>query len=179
MESSYLHFRTYSSLFLLLLLLIISFRCTTAAATVGSTVGGGQEEEAQQLQEQLHMEAKAQKTPIIETVKRMFSFPTTLPQTSTSYWSKFNSLIKQCKAYFSPPTLDFRDSQEAQGKEEGAGEKVKEAMIKSLDKSKEAMEDSAKSAAKLAGDAVQKTKNKVKRTFSFGDKDSGHHAEEL
>nr|XP_016491213.1 PREDICTED: uncharacterized protein LOC107810893 [Nicotiana tabacum] len=126
------------------------------------------------------MEAKSQKTPIIETVKRMFSFPTTLPQTSTSYWSKFNSLIKQGKAYFSPPTLDFRDSQEAQGKEEeGAGEKVKEAVIKSLDKSKEAMEDSAKSAAKLAGDAVQKTKNKVKRTFSFGDKETGHQAEEL
>ncbi|OIT02711.1 PREDICTED: uncharacterized protein LOC109227352 [Nicotiana attenuata] len=181
MESSHLHFRTYSSLFLLLLLFIMSsHNSTTAAAAIG-TVGGGQEEEAaQQLQEQLHMEAKAQKTPIIETVKRMFSFPTTLPQTSTSYWSKLNSLVKQGKAYFSPPTLDFRDSQEAQGKEEeGAGEKVKEAVIKSLDKSKEAMEDSAKSAAKLAGEAVQKTKNKVKRTFSFGDKDSGHQAEEL
>uniref|UniRef100_A0A3Q7GW19 Uncharacterized protein n=2 Tax=Solanum lycopersicum TaxID=4081 RepID=A0A3Q7GW19_SOLLC len=108
----------------------------------------------------------------------MFSFP----QTSANYWSRFESLIKQGKAYFSPPTLDFRDSQEAQARAEGGaapGEKVKEAVLKSLDKSKAALEESAKSAAKLAGEAVSKTTNKMKRTFSFGDRDPGHQEDEL
>ncbi|KAJ8557780.1 hypothetical protein K7X08_004546 [Anisodus acutangulus] len=162
----HLQLRSYSSLFLLLLLFIISFHYT-----IGSTVGGGQEEEEkQQLQEQLlHIEEGKSKPPIIETVKKMFSFPTSFSQTPTSYWSKLESLFKQGKAYFSPPTLDFRDSQEAQDREEGVA--LKEAVLKSLDKSKATIEESAKSAAKLAGDAMQKTTNKLKRTFSFGDRE--------
>lgn len=144
--------------------------------SIGSAGDGQEEEEEQQIQEQqLHITSK---TPIIETVKKMFSFP----QTSANYWSRFESLIKQGKAYFSPPTLDFRDSQEAQARAEGGaapGEKVKEAVLKSLDKSKAALEESAKSAAKLAGEAVSKTTNKMKRTFSFGDRDPGHQEDEL
>ncbi|CAN4098052.1 unnamed protein product [Withania somnifera] len=157
--------RSYYSLFLLLLLFIISLNYSFGS------VGGGKEEELKE--QQLHMKSR---TPIIETVKSMFSFP----QTSTNYWSKFESFIKQGKGYFSPPTLDFRDSQEAQTREKGGapGEMVKEAVLKSLDKGKATMEESAKSAARLA---VHKTKNKVKRTFSFRDKepDPGHHADEL
>ncbi|MCD7470978.1 hypothetical protein HAX54_011235 [Datura stramonium] len=175
---NHLHLRSSYSLFLLLLLFIIYFHYT-----IGSVKGGQEEEEQQQQQQQLIQEQQLHmksRTPIIETVKRMFSFPTnSFPQTSTNYWSKFESLIKQGKAYFSRPTLDFRDSQEVQAREEtgAAGEKVKEAVLKSLDKSKAAIEESAKSAARLAGDAVQKTTNKVKRTFSFGDR--GHQADEL
>ncbi|KAK4719085.1 hypothetical protein R3W88_017423 [Solanum pinnatisectum] len=171
---NYLQLGSYYYLFLLLLLFTISFHYTIGSA------GDGQEEEEQQIQEQQHH--MKSKTPIIETVKKMFSFPTSFPQTSANYWSRFESLIKQGKAYFSPPTLDFRDSQEAQARAEGGaapGEKVKEAVLKSLDKSKAALEESAKSAAKLAGEAVQKTTNKMKRTFSFGDRDPGHQAEEL
>ncbi|XP_059299504.1 uncharacterized protein LOC132052140 [Lycium ferocissimum] len=173
---NHLQFRNCSSLFLLLLLFIISFHYT-----IGS-VGGGQEEEEKQFQEQQpHLEEGKSKPPIIEIVKTMFSFPTAFPQTPTSYWRKLETLFKQGKAYFSPPTVDFRDSQEAEGRDEGgaAGEKVKEAVLKSLDKSKEAIEESAKSAAKLAGDAVQKTTNKLKRTFSFGERDHEHQADEL
>ncbi|KAM3308306.1 hypothetical protein P3S67_010050 [Capsicum chacoense] len=162
--------RYYYSLFLVLLLLfiIISFHYT-----VGS-VGDGQAEEEQLQEQQLHMKSR---TPIIETVKRLFSSP----QTSTNYWNKFESLVRQGKAYFYPPTLDFRDSQEARAREErvATGEKVKEAVLKSLDKSKAALEESAKSAARLAGDAVQKTTAKMKRTFSFGDRDPEHQADEL
>ncbi|XP_055830513.1 uncharacterized protein LOC129899537 [Solanum dulcamara] len=168
------HLRSYHFLFLLLLLFITSFHYTIGSA--GDEQGGGEEQQIQE--QQLHEKSR---TPIIETVKRMFSFPASFPQTPTNYWSKFESLIKQGKAYFSPPTLDFRDSQEAQARVEGGapGEKVKEAVLKSLDKSKAALEESAKSAAKLAGEAVQKTTNKVKRTFSFGDRDPGHQADEL
>ncbi|WMV34939.1 hypothetical protein MTR67_028324 [Solanum verrucosum] len=169
---NYLQLGSYYYLFLLLLLFTISFHYPIGSA------GDGQEEE-QQIQEQLYVKSK---TPIIETVKKMFSFPTSFPQTSANYWSRFESLIKQGKAYFSPPTLDFRDSQEAHARAEGGaapGEKVKEAVLKSLDKSKAALEESAKSAAKLAGEAVQKTAKKMKRTFSFEDRDPGHDADEL
>ncbi|XP_015078704.1 uncharacterized protein LOC107022622 [Solanum pennellii] len=171
---NYLQLRSYYYLFFLLLLFTISLHYSIGSA------GDRQEEEEQQIQEQqLHIKSK---TPIIETVKKMFSFPTSFPQTSANYWSRFESLIKQGKAYFSPPTLDFRDSQEAQARAEGGaapGEKVKEAVLKSLDKSKAALEESAKSAAKLAGEAVHKTTNKMKRTFSFGDRDPGHQEDEL
>lgn len=49
---------------------------------------------------------------------------------------------------------------------EGAAVKVKEAVLKSLDKSKATVEDSAKSAAKFADDAVDKTVKKLKKTLS-------------
>lgn len=82
-------------MFFLLLLFTISLHYS-----IGSAGDGQEEEEEQQIQEQqLHITSK---TPIIETVKKMFSFP----QTSANYWSRFESLIKQGKAYFSPPTLE-------------------------------------------------------------------------
>uniref|UniRef100_M1CIJ5 Uncharacterized protein n=1 Tax=Solanum tuberosum TaxID=4113 RepID=M1CIJ5_SOLTU len=93
---NYLHLRSYYYLFFLLMF-TISFHYPIGSA------GDGQEEEQQIQEEQLHMKSK---TPIIETVKKMFSFPTSFPQTSANYWSRFESLIKQGKAYFSPPTLE-------------------------------------------------------------------------
>lgn len=95
---NHFHLRSYYYLFLLFLLFIISIHYTTSSA------GDVQEEEEQQIQEQL-LPMKS-RTPIIETVKRMFSFPTSFPQTSANYWSKLESLIKQGKAYFSPPTVE-------------------------------------------------------------------------
>lgn len=55
------------------------------------------------------------------------------------------------------------------GEDEGAGVKVKEAVVKSLDKSRAAIEDSAKSAAEF----VDMTVNKLKTTLSQND----HQAE--
>ncbi|KAJ0075488.1 hypothetical protein Patl1_34945 [Pistacia atlantica] len=45
------------------------------------------------------------------------------------------------------------------------GEKVKGAVAKSIEKSKATVEESAKSAAEIAGKTVQKTKDKVKKSF--------------
>lgn len=55
---------------------------------------------------------------------------------------------------------------------DGAGGKVTEVVGKSFGKSKETVEDSAKSAAKIVGERVQKTKEKVKRSFSGSDKNT-------
>nr|GMC82446.1 uncharacterized protein LOC109227352 [Ipomoea batatas] len=103
------------------------------------------------------MEAvRKRRHPIVETAMAMFSLPTTFPDTS-AYWTKLDSLIQQGRAFFfsSPPNLDFRqgtDEDAPKAMEEGTGEKVKEAVVKSVDKSKATIEDSAKSAAKVAGE---------------------------
>nr|GMC84586.1 uncharacterized protein LOC109227352 [Ipomoea batatas] len=101
------------------------------------------------------MEAvRKRRHPIVETAMALISLPTTFPDTS-AYWTKLDSLIQKGRAFFfSPPNLDFRQGTEEAPKamEEGTGEKVKEAVVKSVDKSKATVEDSAKSAAKLAGE---------------------------
>nr|GMC90620.1 uncharacterized protein LOC109227352 [Ipomoea batatas] len=88
---------------------------------------------------------------------------------TSAYWTKLDSLIQKGRAFFfSPPNLDFRQGTEEAPKamEEGTGEKVKEAVVKSVDKSKATVEDSAKSAAKLAGETVGKATQKLKETLS-------------
>lgn len=57
------------------------------------------------------------------------------------------------------------ESAEAITNEETAGEKVKAAIVDSLEKSKATMQESAKSAAKYAGEAVEKTAVKVQTTL--------------
>ena len=65
----------------------------------------------------------------------------------------------------------FRRGDEGQGvTENGAGEKVKEAIAKSLETSKATVEDAAKSAADIAGETMHKAKEKVKRSLS-GDRE--------
>lgn len=66
------------------------------------------------------------------------------------YWDKVKAQIKQAHAYLFPPNIDFKGSAEAEYSDQGgagAGEKVKEAVAKSLEKTKETVEGSARSAA--------------------------------
>ncbi|XP_030971184.1 uncharacterized protein LOC115991548 [Quercus lobata] len=97
-------------------------------------------------------------------LRSMFSFPKT---TSTSYWEKVKTLINLAHAYFFPPNIDFRGGDEAEANEAsgGAGAKVKEAVTQSLGKSKATVEDSAKTAAKIVGETVKNTKEKVKNSL--------------
>lgn len=57
------------------------------------------------------------------------------------------------------------DEAEANGVAGGAGAKVKEAVTQSLGKSKATVEDSAKTAAKVVGETVKNTKEKVKNSL--------------
>ncbi|KAH7515311.1 uncharacterized protein LOC125418654 [Ziziphus jujuba] len=111
-------------------------------------------------------------------VRSLFSISTSSP-ISTSYWGKLKNHVNQAYAYFFPPNLDFRRSDQADGTGageaasiygSGPGEKVKEAVSKSLETSKETVEDAAKSAARIAGETVHKTKEKMKKSMSAGKK---------
>nr|GMC89295.1 uncharacterized protein LOC102581787 [Ipomoea batatas] len=130
------------------------------------------------------MEAvRKRRHPIVETAMALFSLPTTFPDTS-AYWTKLDSLIQQGRAFFffSPPNLDFRQGTEDEAPkamEEGTGEKVKDAVVKSVDKSKATIEDSAKSAAKLAGETVGKATQKLKETLSTEYQDPLANPDEL
>ena len=57
------------------------------------------------------------------------------------------------------------DKAEANGAAGGAGAKVKEAVTQSLGKCKATVEDSAKTAAKIVGETVKNTKEKVKNSL--------------
>ncbi|KAK3035547.1 hypothetical protein RJ639_034752 [Escallonia herrerae] len=126
-----------------------------------------------QQESSMHGEEEIPTSDLLETVKRMFSTRTTavpradIGSSTSSYWVKARALIDHVQAYFFPPNLDFRGSSEeaeaAGGKGVGgAGEKVKEAVKESLEKSKATVEDSAKSAA----EAVHKTAKMMKRSSS-------------
>ncbi|KAL0012798.1 hypothetical protein SO802_007906 [Lithocarpus litseifolius] len=97
-----------------------------------------------------------------ERLRSMFSFPKTI---STSYWEKVKTLINQSHAYFFPPNIEGGDEAEANVAAGGAGVKVKEAVTQSLGKSKATVEDSAKTAAKIVGETVKNTKEKVKNSL--------------
>ncbi|KAG2284529.1 hypothetical protein Bca52824_055749 [Brassica carinata] len=72
----------------------------------------------------------------------------------------------QMKLY--PPNLDFRSNSDKNNKDGGEekGEKVKEAATRSLEVSKEAIEDSAKLAGGVVGEIVHKTAEKVTKQTS-------------
>lgn len=59
----------------------------------------------------------------------------------------------------------------------GAGDKVKEAVAESLEKTRATVEDSAKTAAKIASETVHKTKEKVKRSLSDEGRQESDHSE--
>jgi len=69
--------------------------------------------------------------------------------------------------------FSFRSGKEA-GLEDGVGVKgtMKDAVGKSFDKSKETVQESAKSAADLVGGAIHKTAEKVKGTKSASERES-------
>ncbi|XP_050224129.1 uncharacterized protein LOC126673859 [Mercurialis annua] len=85
--------------------------------------------------------------------------------TSVTFWDRVKTMIHRVESHFHPPNLDFR------GGGEDGGEKVKEAVAESLGKTKATMEDSAKSAAKLATETLHKAKDNLKTKLS-------HHAPE-
>ncbi|CAH9098351.1 unnamed protein product [Cuscuta epithymum] len=123
----------------------------TAEESVSPVAGGGEGMAA--VRKRCH--------PIVEAAMRLFSLPTTFPYTPASYWAKLDSLVRNGLGFFSTaPNLDFRASGKAGiGEEEGNGKKLVEEVIM---KSKETVEDSAKSAARLAAEAV----GSLKKTMS-------------
>ncbi|CAL5361020.1 unnamed protein product [Camellia sinensis] len=110
-------------------------------------------------------------TSLSERVKAMFSLssttppptptPTPTPRIWSSSWNKAQSLFNQLQP--------FRGRKEVESDGGAAGEKVKEAMAKSFGKSRATVEDSAKSAAKFAGETLHITADKVKKSFSHPD----------
>ncbi|CAA3002432.1 Hypothetical predicted protein [Olea europaea subsp. europaea] len=141
--------------FIFIMFLIIAFFLFYFHTTAVVSADGDEKEEH-------YMHVEESKTPTIDAVKRMFSFS----KTPSNY-------LTRVLHYFYPPNLDFRGVDDERAGEEGATEKVKQAVVKSVDKSKTTAQDSAKSAAKFAEEAVVETVNKVKRTLS------GDHEEEL
>ncbi|KAJ6719997.1 hypothetical protein OIU85_023245 [Salix viminalis] len=87
---------------------------------------------------------------------------TTSAVTGSSFWEKEITMFSRVQASIFPPHLDFRWSDEAVGRGggTGTGEKMKEGAAKSVEKGKAAVEDSARSAAKVASETVQKIKEK-------------------
>ncbi|KAJ0006795.1 hypothetical protein Pint_30551 [Pistacia integerrima] len=118
--------------------------------------GAERQEKPEQKQEE------EEKASIFQVVKSLFTVYTSSPISRRSYWEKVKTAINRVQAHFFPPNLDFRVKDEAGD----GGEKVKGAVAKSIEKSKATLEGSAKSAAEIAGKTVQKTKDKVKKSFS-------------
>ncbi|XP_057421180.1 uncharacterized protein LOC130715144 [Lotus japonicus] len=78
-----------------------------------------------------------------------------LRKSHKSSWEKIKTVIHDLQMQFSPPNLDFRGGGETE-------HDVKEAVGKSFDRSKETVEETAKSAANVVGEAIHKTTEKVK-----------------
>ncbi|KAJ6892793.1 hypothetical protein NC651_025901 [Populus alba x Populus x berolinensis] len=93
---------------------------------------------------------------------------TTGASTGTSFWENFKTMFNQAQASIFPPNLDFRRSDEAvgHGGGTGTGEKMKEGAAKSVEQGKATVENSARTAARVASETVQNMKEKVKRTLS-------------
>ncbi|KAF8411571.1 hypothetical protein HHK36_004126 [Tetracentron sinense] len=100
-----------------------------------------------------------EKPSLMGIARSIFSFTTTSPVSS---WDKLKPLINQVQMYLFPPNIDFRRNDEA----ETGGERMKEAVEKSVETSKATIEETAKSAAKVVGEAMHKTAEKVKGSES-------------
>ncbi|KAK7399465.1 hypothetical protein VNO78_10648 [Psophocarpus tetragonolobus] len=92
-----------------------------------------------------------------------------LRKSHTSSWEKIKTVIHDLQMQFSPPNLDFRGTREV-GEESGV---TKEAIEKVFGKSKDTVEESAESAAKVVGEAIHKTTQKVRDETAT---DSDHHS---
>ncbi|KAJ9170289.1 hypothetical protein P3X46_018409 [Hevea brasiliensis] len=97
---------------------------------------------------------------------------TTLKKSHQTSWEKIKAIVHRIQLQFFPPNLDFRvaDEVESQG-----GGKMKEAAGKSFEVSKTTAKESAKSAANVVGEAVQKVKDKL----SDEEEKKSHTHEEL
>ncbi|KAL0721452.1 hypothetical protein Bca4012_036051 [Brassica carinata] len=86
-----------------------------------------------------------------------------------SSWELIQGAMQKIKTKLYPPNIDFRSNSDRNNKDkegQDKGEKVKEAATRSLEESKEAIEESAKLAGGVAGEAIHKTAEKVTKQNS-------------
>ncbi|XP_010484277.1 PREDICTED: uncharacterized protein LOC104762647 [Camelina sativa] len=84
-----------------------------------------------------------------------------------SSWELVQGAMQKIQMKLYPPNLDFRsNSDKSKREDEDKGEKVKEAATRTLEVSKEAIEESAKIAGDVVGEVVQKTAEKVTKHTS-------------
>ncbi|KAL1215451.1 hypothetical protein V5N11_021878 [Cardamine amara subsp. amara] len=82
-------------------------------------------------------------------------------------WELIQGAMHKIQMKLYPPNLDFRsNSDNTKSEEEDKGEKVKEAATRSLEVSKETIEESAKLAGGVVGEVVHKTAEKVTKQNS-------------
>ncbi|OIW16969.1 hypothetical protein TanjilG_32836 [Lupinus angustifolius] len=89
-----------------------------------------------------------------------------------NYWHMVKAFLSHAYALFFPPNIDFRRGDEVETVAEDGG--VKEAISKSIGKSKATLEDVAKSAANIAKDKVV---NNKKKTSLSKNRESEHQNE--
>ncbi|KAF7814658.1 putative transmembrane protein [Senna tora] len=127
--------------------------------------------EVEEQQQKVVEEEQRKKKPWVsewERLREAYGIYTKVWSASSWQWQMLKKIGNEAYYRWFPPNLDFRKHDETEGERGGAGEKVKEALAKSVGKSKATVEDSARSAAKMAGETVHKATEKVKKTFSDG-----------
>ncbi|XAR73277.1 hypothetical protein NMG60_11007194, partial [Bertholletia excelsa] len=85
----------------------------------------------------------------------------------SSHWTKLKSILNQVQIQLSPPNLDFTKRKGVE--DDSKAEQMKAAAQKSFETSKTAMNEAAKSAAKVVGETVHETAGKVKDAISDED----------
>ncbi|KAF2617150.1 hypothetical protein F2Q68_00042250 [Brassica cretica] len=98
-----------------------------------------------------------------------------IKQSGNDYWAKLKESLGRGHARFFPPNIDFRGKDDASM---GAGGKMKEAVTRSFEHSKDTVEEAARSAAEVTCDAAEAVKEKVKRSFS-GSETTQQQSDEL
>ncbi|XP_061355920.1 uncharacterized protein LOC133300404 isoform X2 [Gastrolobium bilobum] len=102
-----------------------------------------------------------------EKLRRAYSmYEAVFPTSIGKYWYLVKSLVNKAYEHFFPPNIERGDEGEGVTDNGAVGEKVREALGKSLGMSKATMEDAAKSVANIAEETMHKAKEKVKRSFS-------------
>ncbi|KAK2432236.1 hypothetical protein QL285_017650 [Trifolium repens] len=144
------------------LVVLLSFSVFVVANTINNDNDGGEEQ------------SKISGLWVWQRLRSAYSmyyssiFPTSIGQ----YWHMAKTIVNHTYAYFFPPNIDFRRGDEGElamaADSNGAGEKVKEALAKSIGTSKATLEDAAKSAAE-----------KVKRTLSDNNNNNKEEKKQL
>ncbi|XP_020415962.1 uncharacterized protein LOC18782589 isoform X2 [Prunus persica] len=149
----------------------------TILLLVTTNLGSADEGEQQhKVVEESRNDDAPEKPSLWKMTRNAFPPYTSSPLRIQSYLEKAKALLNQGQAYIFPPSLEgsgnniyVGEEAGSRGRGGGAGEKVREVVGNSFGKSKETVDSSAKSAAKLVGETVQKTKEKVQRSFSDGE----------
>ncbi|ONI01979.1 hypothetical protein PRUPE_6G170400 [Prunus persica] len=132
---------------------------------IPSTIGEGQQQVEKNEQEQTTFGKTMQ-----DTVNVLYDTISVLQKSHQNAWDKVKTIISEMQLQFSPPNLDFRGADEADGKGStggvGMGAKLKEAAHKSFETGKHTVEESAKSAGAAVGETMHKTAEKVKERVS-------------